>query len=524
MGSSRKARILTAVGRKTNLFGRFFANSTKQRTAQHSVKYPSNLASNSLPCISIRTDCKLEKLSLRLTDMPINIHPRDLLALDIDNSTMSRQDTLGGTRWQNHTYVCLPRKDFFLVAFGNIKVIVIKGDDPRVLLFEPNKPAVEDFAHTIAQVIPSFIHSSPVSDGDSISGIGVMEDLLVGSISVAQPDASFELGVMEEVLKETSDIFDRRIRLLKPLISNLLKDDEDIDADEDLTIKLQKLGPLEDAIQFYELEVKEARQCIVRLLQNDEDMHAIASTQDPAKMDITNLSQEQMSTIASVEILLENYVHKINRSYDTLIYFRQKLNTWKSMTSMSMQMKRNKIMNYNLRMGISAVSIGACSAVAGIFGMNLTSGLESHPWAFFGTSIVMVSFAAAFQLSLSRLLFGRDLNYTFREQASRIEGMKTLLIERADTLDDSIKIVFDILDNTGKYKDSRSDTSEGDSISKKDFHKLFEENARIRDKDKKNYSQSVSQLFELLDIDKNEYLVKSELSPRFVAHAEKLPK
>jgi len=453
--------------------------------------------SSNLPCITIQGDGTLERGSIRFADIGLHIHPRDLLALDIESGVAptSRNPRSSQSRsFRSRSYVCLPRQDFFLISFSNVKAIVIKGEFPRALIFEPNKVSVEEFSKNLAANIPFF---------NAANGAGT--------------EGTFELGVLEETLKEACSIFDRRIRLLKPLVQNLIQEDDD--NDEDLAIKLQKLGPLEDAIQVYELEVKEARQCVLRLLQNDEDMHAIVSIEDPTKIDLGNLSAGQVGVIANVELLLENYVHKINRNYDTLIYFRQKLNTWKSMTTMSMHLKRNKIMNYNLHMGIAAVSIGTCSACAGIFGMNLTSGLEEHPWAFYGAAATMVSVAGFFQLSLSRHLFGRHLNLTFREQASRIEGMKTILIERADSLDDAIKVVFDVLDDTGKYKSAITqldeDGKDANIISKEHFHRIFTERVKGLSKSKQDldFVRNVSQLFELLDVDKNEYLDRAELAP-----------
>jgi len=499
LGKRVAERSILHIHGKHLLFGFSQASFSSQKPKNVSTPGGSNhhAHSSNFPCITIQEDGTLERGSIRFADIGFYIHPRDLLALDIESGSASagRNTSLNESRsFRSRSYVCLPRQDFFLISFSNIKAIVIKGDLPRVLIFEPNKTAVEEFGDNLAANIPFF----NVSSGTNTDG-------------------SFELGVLEETLKEACGIFDRRIRLLKPLVQNLIQEDDE--NDEDLAIKLQKLGPLEDAIQVYELEVKEARQCILRLLQNDEDMHGIVSTEDPTKVDLSNLNAKQVGVIANVELLLENYVHKINRSYDTLIYFRQKLNTWKSMTTMSMHLKRNKIMNYNLHMGIAAVSIGTCSACAGIFGMNLTSGLENHPWAFYGAAATMVSVAGFFQLSLSRHLFGRHLNLTFREQASRIEGMKTILIERADSLDDAIKVVFDVLDDTGKYKgaitQSDEDGKDTNIVSKEHFHRIFTERVKSLSKSKQDldFFRNVSQLFELLDVDKNEYLDRAELAP-----------
>ena len=52
---------------------------------------------------------------------------------------------------------------------------------------------------------------------------------LQACLSSGLEDARFELGVIEHVLNECTDLFDRRIRLMDPLVRNLLHDNSDDD-------------------------------------------------------------------------------------------------------------------------------------------------------------------------------------------------------------------------------------------------------------------------------------------------------
>jgi hypothetical protein len=56
------------------------------------------------------------------------------------------------------------------------------------------------------------------------------------------------------------------------------------------------------------------------------------------------------------------------------------------LAAISMDNYRNKILNLNLNLGIAEVSIALGTFFTSVFGMNLTSGLETTPYVFYGIS------------------------------------------------------------------------------------------------------------------------------------------
>ena len=56
------------------------------------------------------------------------------------------------------------------------------------------------------------------------------------------------------------------------------------------------------------------------------------------------------------------------------------------LAAISMDNYRNKILNLNLSLGIAEVSLALGTFFTGIFGMNLTSGLESAHFVFYGVA------------------------------------------------------------------------------------------------------------------------------------------
>jgi len=81
-----------------------------------------------------------------------------------------------------------------------------------------------------------------------------------------------------------------------------------------------------------------------------------------------------------------------------------------------------------------------------------------------------------------------------------------------------------VLDNTGRYKGAvqvnrNDDGSEGSQISKDSFRRLFADGGqgealRSQSRQDQDFGRNVEQLFELLDVDKNDYLDREELAPQ----------
>ena len=430
-------------------------------------------------CLNVYENATLEHKSYDLTNRKafgVTIHPRDFAMLDIEVSGSSSNRAR-----RRRSYTLLPRNKFILINFGTVKALLVKND--KIAVFGADKSQmVKDWAHAMCKHIPDF------------------QECVESGVSV-----SFELGVLEEVLKEACDMFDRRLRLLKPLVKNLVKSS----SSEDLT-GLLKLGPLKDALQVYEMEICEARKCILDLLQSDEDMHSLVALHSSTvhSFQTMQMTEEHAATIASVELLLESYQHRLGRQLDTINYFQQQLSTWANIKSMTGEMKRNQILTYNLHMTIAAVSIGASSMIAGIFGMNLPSGLEDGSASLFyvlAGTLFMGTFS--FHVVSTRYLLGSTLTERYQKEAMNIEGMKALLVEDASRLDDAIKLAFDALDGSNEESKER-----GTHVSEEDFTDMFLRASSTNDKKANDIRTKAIELFKLIDTDGDGTIDRIELA------------
>jgi len=74
----------------------------------------------------------------------------------------------------------------------------------------------------------------------------------------------FELFVLEELLREMCDVYDRRMILYRPLVASLLKE---VESASDAIEGVHKLVPLSDALYEFEILIRNAQQTLLDVLE-----------------------------------------------------------------------------------------------------------------------------------------------------------------------------------------------------------------------------------------------------------------
>ena len=233
---------------------------------------------------------------------------------------------------------------------------------------------------------------------------------------------SFELFCIEEILKSTCEMYERRCLLFDPLVDNLLAQ---MDKEADVYSGLDRLLPIRDALQQFELEVKETQLCLTELLANDDDMAQLLISENSLRGSI------DLSRHVVVEVLVESYAARLTHTMNNLIYQQQKVKTRQEVAEFSVQMQRNRILRMNLHCAMMGVSIGLCTAVSGMFGMNIdlpnVPSMGTMPYWFngqFGT-------IAAFSLLFPSIVYGFSFEYLrgtgFKHVEARRREQKSVL-------------------------------------------------------------------------------------------------
>ena len=180
----------------------------------------------SFPCLIMTSDGTVTRSSLTFEDCKKEgMHVRDFFALNLFADVVSAHYADQNVNLcVTSQFFCLPRSKFIITSMGNIKSIIYSD---RVIIFNHFKPVVDLWTEELADRLPSFPHDSPSS--------------------------SFELSILEEILREMCDMYDRRLRLLTPLANNLLmKINDEYDAFEgSITHVICRPPDLTDRPQVY---------------------------------------------------------------------------------------------------------------------------------------------------------------------------------------------------------------------------------------------------------------------------------
>merc|ERR1712228_181017 len=114
------------------------------------------------------------------------------------------------------------------------------------------------------------------------------------------------------------------------------------------------------------------------LLNNQFDLQA---------MYLTNKNNVDIKEDKQLELLLENYMWQFDEVLDRLQLLLDELSMHERGVGFLINKQRNDIIRMNLKLSVLTCGFGCGALGAGIFGMNLASALETHPFAFYGGAI-----------------------------------------------------------------------------------------------------------------------------------------
>ncbi len=431
-----------------------------------------------------------QKISMKsLKTQTLGFHARDVIALGIsphasDNNSQQLRKTMDN--------VILPRESATVASLGNIKVI-LKQD--TLVVFNPLNPLVKSWVQHISKELKDLAHV----------------------------DDDFELFILENLLNEMCDSFDRRLALYDSLFERLMEKgiltvadrsesvlshsllykiifEEYATMDRDNEGYFYKLAPMLDLCYDFELELKNAQKCLVDIVSNRDDIaklsiHVLERTRKrmnaaifaPKNADQTTYS-EHLHEDNDAEIMLESYILRITSSLRGVMQLQQRVKSQQTLADMSLKLKRNRLMWLNVNMSAGSVCIGFCSGVYAAFGMNLSSGLEEQALLFYGLSGVTVA--------VSGLMYYRLLKYMRGDFSMSVERKQVEERNVLESIFADINVVDIII---GKYLHEKHYQLGRENaplpISKGSFARLLAEVKGVAQVD----HQEVTALFSLID-------------------------
>ena len=432
--------------------------------------------------------CRQQSFPIKDVKKNLGLHYRDIITLGIASDNVQKINS--STHSNSIPSLLLPRESCILASFGNVRAAILVD---KVIIFDPNL--------TVSKTC--------------------IRDLCSKNFAGKEP---FEHQVLEELLKDMCNNYDRRVALYNSLFINAITPpNTDEDGGTNLLYKysllsnilrwndskslassdesIHRLSPVADLCHDLTLELQGAQSCLNNTLQSAEHMATLLLTCRLANASLgpsappsasaafdkyeddggaaygnftrsthfnpneQDWSEEEQRE--NIELLLNNYLLRISHSISHVRQLQQKIKSKQDLADLNLKVTRNRLLWLNVNLAATAVCMGLFSGACGIFGMNLPSGLESSKVALLLVTGASLGVSATVYYRLLKYMYGYsgpDNSASMQQQA--IEDTRVLI---DDVLKDSPTI--DILLKLS-YQRINHPNSDG-RLSKGEFAKIF---------------------------------------------------
>lgn len=350
---------------------------TRQNSTYTSAR--ATAAEKTYSVANISANGSLSMTSLALTEILRNssLHARDLFSLaltsshEMEDTTFYRKRRQRGAAARTPSAI-LPRGDEIVLSFGSVRALI--GRD-RGMIFDAHSPDTKLLAAEIATVYElrtlegresrwrkmAGFNGQSAEFSDSHSKKNKEHHIDHGSdwsAKMRYEGEPFELVFIEEILRDTCDTFNRRLRLYEPIVDTLLvRVHHEVFSDSGV----QHLVPIKDSLQEFELIVKNCLECLTHLLDNDEDMLGLLLTeQHLAKVKGTEI---QPTLHERVELLLEEYARQLNNVIHEIHFLLKRIQSKQELVAISLDSYRNRMIRMNVYLAVVGVGLATSTTV-----------------------------------------------------------------------------------------------------------------------------------------------------------------
>jgi len=410
------------------------------------------------------------------------MHVRDLFSLALTSKKEHEKAINNGKKKPKKIRppaAILPRRGEIIMSFGKVRALI--GSESG-MIFDAHERTIQHLAKSLAE---TFAFKNSLAKSNSNETQSPNQHTTTTTPKIPYYGDPFELVFLEEILRDASSSYNRRISIYEPIVEATLTRV----TDEFLSpSSVHRLVPIKDSLQKFEMKVDSVLKCLTHLLQNDDDMLGLLLAE--------NLRAEgrgealEVRRHESVELLLEEYARQFENVRQEVRYLLKRVQSKQEMVAISLDAYRNKMIRMNLSIAIAGIGIATSTAVAGFYGMNLIHGLEDSPTAF-NNVILSTSVTGAF-------LIGSCMAYISSPNVKR-GTLRTL--EEIDTIGDALTNMS-ALDYTMK---KMTDVNVG-PMDKETFRKHMtscQRSANMTDKE-------VDYLFDVFDMTKDGFLCNDD--------------
>ncbi|KAL9656154.1 hypothetical protein ABK040_007772 [Willaertia magna] len=200
----------------------------------------------------------------------------------------------------------------------------------------------------------------------------------------------FEFRILECILHKVCANIESEKDLLQERCNEILSAPDYTNEDS-----LYQILQAKQHITRFKTFVTELHETINNILEQDDDMASMYLTDKVKGYPRTEDQHEE------IEMLLETYQHRVENVMNVLDDLREDLDDTQEFLEVCLDSIRNKMMQMELKLAMAAFALTCGTLIAGIFGMNLLSHMEDHPYAFYTTTgIIMLLTFAVFMIVL----------------------------------------------------------------------------------------------------------------------------
>ncbi|KAG4060434.1 hypothetical protein PC123_g4676 [Phytophthora cactorum] len=152
--------------------------------------------------------------------------------------------------------------------------------------------------------------------------------------------------------------------------------------------ELETLREFKNTMNEFESQVDGVRRVLMELLDNEEDLRLLYLTklhEDPSLLaDLYSFDSEE------AEVLIENYLQDIFSTRTKADLMQHRITNTESLVMLKLDSMRNYLLRVDLVFSLVTISLSVGTLLAGVFGMNLASGVEEAWGWFWGVAITCV--------------------------------------------------------------------------------------------------------------------------------------
>ncbi|KAK0545038.1 hypothetical protein OC845_005302 [Tilletia horrida] len=189
----------------------------------------------------------------------------------------------------------------------------------------------------------------------------------------------FEFRALETALSSALDALRSELYLTSDMVHHLLESLDNRINRENLSMLLQYSRKVNTFLR----RAQSVKAAAAEVLENDDDMALMYLTdsqqrshpRDPAKDGVEEL-----------ELLLESFDKQVEEVVYEAENMSSNIQNTQEVVELILDSNRNDLLNLDLRTSLTTLAVSSGTLLSGIFGMNLVSHFESHPFAFYAVS------------------------------------------------------------------------------------------------------------------------------------------